>query len=115
MDQHVNRMLVSRYFTEVLNSPPKREWKGINGTISLIRTFLPSISYGKIMQVLNETAICESKGEKNDGMQKNREHKGAYLIRRGSVHERMLCDYIETGLGLNHTALLLNKELKRTD
>ena len=113
LDQHVNRMLVSRYYTEVLNSPPKREWKGSNGTISLIRTFLPSISYGKIMQVLNETAICESKGEKYNGMRKNREHKGAYLIPRGSVHERMLCDCIETGLGLNHTALLLNKELKK--
>ena len=65
------------------------------------------------MQVLNETAICESKGEKYNGTRKNREHKGAYLIPRGSVHERMLCDCIETGLGLNHTALLLNKELKK--
>ena len=96
-----------------LNSPPKREWKGINGNISLIRTFLPSISYGKIMQVLNETAICESKGEKYNGTRKNREYKGAYLTPRGSVHERMLCDCIETGLALNHTALLLNKELKK--
>ena len=113
LDQHVDRMLVSRYYTEVLKSPPKREWRGKHGTFSLIRVAIPSISYGKIMMVVIETAECELKGEKYNGVQKDREHKGAYLIPRGSVHERMLCDCIETGLGLKHTALLINKELNK--
>lgn len=68
--------------------------------------------YVKIKQVVSETAICESKGEKHDGMRKYREHRGAYFISSGSIHEQIMCDRIETDLGLKYTTLLLNKELK---
>ena len=106
-------MLVSRYFTEVLMSPPRRVWRGNGGTISKISATLPGILYHKIARVIQQTAECEMLGEKYEGTRKERKHKGAYLIPPGSVHERMLCDCIETGLGLNHTALLLNKELRK--
>lgn len=46
-------------------------------------------------------------------MRKERQNKIAYLIPQRIVHERMLYDCIETGLGLKHTTLLINKELKR--
>ena len=71
------------------------------------------MSYLKIARVVKETADCELLGKSYDGTRKTRTYKGAYLIQPGSVHERMLCDCIETGLGLNHTALLLNNELRK--
>ena len=45
--------------------------------------------------------------------EKYREHKKSYLIQTGSVRKMMICDCIETGLRLNQTSLLLNKELRR--
>ena len=60
---------------------------------------------------MSETTICESKGKTYDGLRNNKEHNMTYLIQPGSVHERMIYDYIETRIGLHHTALLLNKNL----
>ena len=37
--------------------------------------------------------------------------KGTYLIPHKTVHERMICDMLEKDLDLNHTTLLINKEL----
>ena len=62
---------------------------------------------------MSETIICESKGKTYKSLRKNREHKRSYLIQTGSIRKRMICDCIETGLGLNHTEILLNKKLQR--
>ena len=56
--------------------------------------------------MVEETHKCETKGKMYSGLHKNREFKGTYLI-------RMLCGMIEKNLGLNHTTLLLNRELKK--
>ena len=94
-------------------SPPRRVWRGNGGTISKISATLPGISYHKVARVIKETVDCEMLGKKYEGTRNERKHKGTYLIQPGSVHEQMLRDFIETSLGLNHTALLLNKELQK--
>ena len=68
LDQHVDHMSISRYFTEVLKLPLKRERKGKCGMLSFICATLPKIPYGKIAQVVSETAIFESKGKTYNGL-----------------------------------------------
>ena len=41
------------------------------------------------------------------------EFKGTYLIPRNLLYERMVCDLLERGLGIHHTTLLINTELKK--
>ena len=62
--------------------------------------------------MIQETYNLEQEGKEYTGERKQREFQGAHLIEAGSVNERMVCDLIETGLGLAHTTLLLNEELK---
>ena len=81
--------------------------------LSLIRATSPNILHGKIAQVVSDTVICESKGETYNGLRKNREHKRPYLNQPESGNEKMICGRIGTELRLNHTALLLNTELRR--
>ena len=76
LDHHIDRILISRYFTEVSKSPPKREWKGKGGTLSLIRATLPNILYGEIVQVVSDTTICESKRKKYNSLRKNENTRG---------------------------------------
>lgn len=111
LDQHIDYILISRYFMEVLRTPSKSKCKGITCHFSLIRVVLRNILHDKIKQVVSETAICELKGETYNGLRKNGEHIETYLIPPANVHERIMCDCIETGLGMKHTTLLLNNEL----
>ena len=112
LTQHVNRLLVSRYYSKALGSPPRNLWHGQGGTISLIRKTFPSESCHKIKKVIQETYDLEQEGNKYTGERKEIKFKGAHLIEAGSVHERMVCGLIETGLGLAHTTLLLNQKVK---
>ena len=48
LTQHVNRLLVSRYYSKALGSPPRNLWHKQGGTISLIRKTFPSESRHKI-------------------------------------------------------------------
>ena len=48
LTQHVNRLLVSRYYSMALGSPPRNLWHKQGGTISLIRKTFPSESRHKI-------------------------------------------------------------------
>ena len=42
--QHVNRLLISRYYSEALSSPPPCEWNGRGGTFGRINSVFPSLS-----------------------------------------------------------------------
>ena len=107
-------MPVSRYFTNVLKSPPWLDWKGKRGTFSLIHACFPSILYEKIMQAVNDTAYCKDRNKIYDD-KKTTQHKGPYLIQPGGAHEKILVDCIKTSISLKHTTLLLNKELRKDD
>ena len=74
---------------------------------------LSGILYNKIEQGESGNTDWKNRGENHDRLRRTKEHGGAYLIPRGSVHERMTCDCIKPGLILHHTILLLNKELRK--
>ena len=112
MTQHLNRLLVSAQYSRAYGSPPKWEWRGRDGTFAQISRVFPDVSRAMIKRVVRETNDCERMGVKYTGMQKNREFKGLHLIPRNSLYERMVCDLLERGLGIHHTTLLVNSELK---
>ena len=111
LTQHVNRLLISRYYSEALSSPPPCEWSGYGGTFGIINAVYPSLSLNLIKSIVKDTYVCESEGMKYTGVRKGKQFLGTYHIPHKSVYERMICDMLETGLGLNHTTLLVNREL----
>ena len=113
LTQHVNRLLISRYYSIALEFAPPNSWHGQGGTIAHIKKIFPSESRTKIKKIVRETYYLRLDNREYTGERKERQFKGAHLIESGSVHERMVCDLIETGLGLAHTTLLLNEELRR--
>ena len=115
LTQHVNRLLISRYYSIALEFAPPNSWHGQGGTIAHIKKTFPSESRKKIKKIVRETYYLKLDNKEYTGERKERQFKGAHLIESGSVHERMVCDLIETGLGLAHTTLLLNEELRRNN
>ena len=113
MEQEINRLLVSAQYTRVLNSPPKCDWKGVDGTFAQISHLFPELSLNLIKRVVKETFECESRGKQYDAKRKERVFAGTHLIARNSVHERMVCDFLEHGLGIHHTTWLVNAELRK--
>ena len=59
-DQYVNRLLISSYYTSVLRSPPRNEWKGRGGTAGVIKAAFPHVSLGLIKKILRDTSRCEA-------------------------------------------------------
>ena len=51
-DQYVNRLLISSYYTSVLRSPPRNEWKGRDGTAGVIKAAFPHVSLGLIKKII---------------------------------------------------------------
>ena len=51
-DQYVNRLLISSYYTSVLRSPPRNEWKGRDGTAGVIKAAFPHVSLNNIKKIL---------------------------------------------------------------
>lgn len=113
LTQHVNRLLISRYYSIALEFAPPNSWHGQGGTIAYIKKTFPSESRKKIKKIVRETYYLKLDNGEYTGKRKERQFKGAHLIESGSVHRQMVCDLIETVLGLAHTTLLLNEELKR--
>ena len=50
-DQYVNRLLISSYYTSVLRSPPRNEWKGRDGTAGVIKAAFPHVSLNNIKKI----------------------------------------------------------------
>ena len=113
MAQHLNRLLVSAQYSRVYGSPPKSQWRGRDGTFAHISHVFPDVSRSMIKRVVRETFHCERIGVTYKGLRKHREFAGTYLIPRNSLYERMVCDLLERGLGIHHTTLLINAELKK--
>ena len=110
-DQYVNRLLISSYYTSVLRSPPRNEWKGRDGTAGVIKAAFPHMSLNNIKKILRDTSRCEAAGITYDGGRQGRRFQGTHLIEHGTLHERLVCDLIERGLGLQHTTVLVNRQL----
>ena len=54
LSQHVNRLLISRYYSEALSSPPSCEQNRCSGTFGLINSVFPTLSLNLIKSVLTE-------------------------------------------------------------
>ena len=52
--QHVNRLLISRYYSEALSSPPSCERNSRGGTFGMINSVFPSLSLNPIKSVVKE-------------------------------------------------------------
>ena len=109
--QQVDRLVIAAIFSRVLKSPPPEEWKGRDGTFAQIGRILPESSINTIKKIISEVWERELRGKKYCGDRKARHFLGAYLIPDKSLYQRMVCDWIERGLGIGHTSKLLNKEL----
>ena len=93
-----------------LSSPPPCQWNRYSGTFGTINNIFPSLSLNVIKEA---TYAKQNRGEKYMGLQKERQFIGTYLIPHKTVYERTICDMLETDLGLNHTALLVNRKLAK--
>ena len=111
LDQQVERQVIAAIYKSVLKAPPPEEWKGRDGTFRNIHEILPDRSITTIKKVVPKVWDCIQRGEKYVGERKQRTFKGAYLIPDKSLHQRMICDWIERGLGISQTTKLLNREL----
>ena len=72
LTQHVNRLLISRYYSDALSSPPPCEWTGYGGTFGIINTVYPSLSLNLIKSIVKDTYACESEGMKYIGVRKDK-------------------------------------------
>ena len=63
LSQHVNSLLISRYYSEALSSPPLCEWNLCGGTFSLINRVFPTLSLNLTKSVVTETYWLEMKGK----------------------------------------------------
>ena len=72
LSQHVNRLLISRYYSEALSSSPLCEWNLRGGTFALINRVFPSLSRNLIKSVVTETYLLENDGKKYVGSRKKK-------------------------------------------
>ena len=61
-DRYINRLLISSYFTHVLKSSPRSDWKGVGGTTSIIKDVFPHVSRFKINLIPRKTSHCKANG-----------------------------------------------------
>ena len=108
LDQQVERQVIAAIYRSVLKAPPPEQWKGRDGTFSNIHKILPDRSINTIKKVVPKVWDCIQRGEKYVGERKERSFKGTYLIPNKSLYQRMICDWLERGLGISHTTKLLN-------
>ena len=78
--------------------------------VAKIATFkISKGSLGKISQVLNNVTDCLERGlEYNGKRQHYDEVRKTRKLKVGSLDEQLIADWIEDGLGLRQTAMLLN-------
>ena len=84
-----------------------------NYLLKYISIAFPKLSLNKIKRVINDTYVSIIEGKNYNGERKVQFVKGAYIIPRYSVYERIVCDLIETELNISHTTVLVNVELNR--
>ena len=111
MDQYLNFLLVSAQYSRVYGSTLKTQWKGRYDTFAQISHVFPEMSRTMIKIVVREMFDCERMGIKYTGIRKDREFKRTYLIPRKSLYERIVCDILDRGIGINHATLLINLNL----
>ena len=61
--------------------------------------------------ILRESFDCEIMVIEYTGIRKDREFKRTYLIPCKSLYERIVCDILDRGIGINHATLLINLNL----
>ena len=79
LTQHVNRLLISRYYSEALSSPLPSEWNGRGGTFGSINIVFPSLSLNLIKSVVKETYEGGNRGNTYMGFRKKRNSKALTL------------------------------------
>ena len=68
----MNRLLISRYYSEALSSPPPCEWNGRGSIFGTIDSVFPSLSLNLIKSVVKETYESEVSGNKYTGLRKEK-------------------------------------------
>ena len=105
------RLAIAKYYTDVLDTPPKFKWIGQNGTIATIARTL-KISKGSsrmILNVLNDVTACLEEGLEYDGSRKQIDVvRETRKLKAGSLDEQLIADWMEDGLGYRLTTMLLN-------
>ena len=94
--QKQQRVTVSQLFTEHLDSPPEEDDKS---TVSKILKILPNYSYHTVLNVIKETRREAKRNKLYVGDRKSRIFKGDLLIPEGSAYERVIADFVESGMG----------------
>ena len=103
-------------FVYVLDSPPKRHWKGRMGSIALIRTalHLPPNQQRVIRCMLDKVMRGMEEGEDFDGEIQNENKKGRkIIIVPGSVEENLIATWMEAHCGFQFTNKQINEHRRQ--
>ena len=60
-DQQKSRLMISRYYSVVLKSPPESQWDGHSGTVPEIAKIFPDVHPKRIKRILQNTLAAEKK------------------------------------------------------
>ena len=102
------RMQIFWYWRDTLDAPPPSQWKGFDGTISVIvrQLHLFKGSRGTVENVLKKAWFLHTKGKIYDGRSARvgKPSNNPLAIKPGSLEEQIVADCYEDGFSLARTA-----------
>ena len=105
-------LAIGVYFINVLGNPLQRCWSGREGVVTqLLRIWnLSNNKRDYVKRILSQCASCaKNKVPYHSQTLANERLKGRTpLIKRGSVDEGIIADWMEAGLGFGYTAKMVN-------
>ena len=111
------RTAIAFYYRHVLKAPPKVEWDGRDGTISIIQRELKIESSKRrtIKSVLDKLDECINKKIKFSPTGIYQSLGPKIIIKEGSYEECIIADWMEQGLGFRMTTLMVNQHRLEED
>ena len=108
LNEKERRMQIFWYWRDTLESPPPSQWKGFDGTISVIvrQLHLSKGSRATVEKVLKMAWLMHTKGKVYDGRSARvgKPSNHARVIKPGSLEEQVVADCYEDGFSLARTA-----------
>lgn len=108
LNEKERRMQIFWYWRDTLESPPPSQWKGFDGTISVIvrQLDLSKGSRETVLKVLKMAWLMHTKGKVYDGRSARvgKPSNHARAITPGSLEEQIVADCYEDGFSLARTS-----------
>ena len=104
-EQH-RRIAIYCFYMDTLDAPPKEDWLGYEGTVTLISRALdiPKGSRASVLRVLEDVTRCHREGWHFTGERLTAQGRGSrpemQRVKTGSVEEQLIANGIENGCSI---------------